>query len=79
MHYVTHAKHLKDYTIEIAFEDNKRGVVDLRDVICDDKREIFQELRNIDKFKQIKVVADTVTWSNGLDLAPEFLYEKLKN
>ncbi len=79
MHYVTNAKYLKDYKIEVTFNDRKSGVIDLEKIICNDKREIFQELRNLAKFKQIKVDADTVTWSNGLDLAPEFLYEKLKN
>lgn len=78
MHYVTHAKHLQDYKIEIAFDDNKQGVIDLRDVIYNDKRAIFQELRDVEKFKQIRLDADTVVWNNGLDLAPEFLYEKLK-
>ena len=79
MHYVTNAKYLKDYKIEVTYNDRKSGVIDLEKIICNDKREIFQELRNLAKFKQIKVDADTVTWSNGLDLAPEFLYEKLKN
>lgn len=79
MHYVTKAKYIGDYKIEITFENKKSGVVDLEDVILNDKRPIFKELKNKKKFSEIKVNLDTIVWSNGLDLAPEFLYKLLTN
>lgn len=77
MHYITKAKYIKDYKIEITFEDNKTGIVDLEKIILNDTRPIFQELKDKNKFSQIKVAMDTITWKNGLDLAPEFLYKML--
>ncbi len=36
--------------------------------------------KDIEKFKSFKVdpVLGTIVWDSGVDLAPEFLYEKLK-
>jgi hypothetical protein len=68
------AKYLKDYKIEVAFDDGKKGVVDLAQVLEKDNRKIFKELLDQKKFCKFKVAADTIVWSNGLDLAPEFLY-----
>ena len=44
-----------------------------------DHRKIFQELKDLNKFKKFKIEFDTLSWENGLDLAPEFLYDLLLN
>jgi hypothetical protein len=75
MIYVTEANYIKDYQIEICFNDKKVGLVDLKNTIETDNRKIFQELKNIEKFKFFSVDMDTIVWKNGLDLAPEFLYD----
>ena len=77
MHFVTQAEYIEDYKIKIVFNDKKQGVVDLEKIIFNDTRPIFKELRNKDKFSQIKVDMDTIVWKNGLDLAPEFLYKMI--
>jgi hypothetical protein len=77
MHYVTHAKHVEDFKIEVVFDDKKQGIVDLKETIYNDTRPIFQELRDINKFRQTEVNMDTIVWKNGLDLSPEFLYKML--
>ena len=38
---------------------------------------MFRELVDIAKFRQFKVDFDTIVWKNGLDMAPEFLYDFL--
>ena len=53
------------------------GTIDFGEVIYSDKRPIFGELIDIAKFRQFKVDFDTIVWENGLDLAPEFLYNFL--
>ena len=78
MHYVTSVKHIENYKIEVVFNDKMHGIVDLESTIKNDTRPIFQELRDLKKFQQIDVGMDTVIWKNGLDLAPEFLYNKLQ-
>ncbi len=71
---VISAKYLKDYEIELVFDNGKKGVVDLAKTLQQDHRAIFKELLDKEKFCKFKVNADTVVWQNGLDLAPEFLY-----
>ncbi|MDA0902140.1 MAG: DUF2442 domain-containing protein [Proteobacteria bacterium] len=78
MHYITQAQYIKDYQIAVTFNDNKQGIIDLQNTIAKDKRAIFQELRDKKKFTKFKVDMDTIVWENGLDLAPEFIYEMLK-
>ena len=75
---VVSAKYLNDYKIEIVFDDGKKGVADLAQTIQTDPRKIFKELLDKKKFSNFKLGADTVVWSNGLDLAPEFLYGILR-
>lgn len=77
MNYVVEASYIKDYQIRLVFNDKKSGIVDLRSTIQDDHREIFKELKNLNKFRQFKVDADTIVWNNGLDLAPEYLHDLL--
>ncbi len=36
----------------------------------------FAELKDTNEFKKVSVTFDTIEWENGLDLDPEFLYEK---
>jgi hypothetical protein len=75
MRWITEAKHVKSYEIWIKFNDGVEGIVDLQSTITNDHREIFRELINEDQFRRFKVDADTIVWENGLDLAPEYLYD----
>lgn len=75
MKWVTDAKHIDSYKIWLKFNDKTEGVVDLEHTIIDDRRKIFKALRDQECFKRFKVDADTIVWENGLDLAPEFLYD----
>jgi hypothetical protein len=75
MTWITEAKHLKSYEIWIKFNDGVEGILDLEPTITNDHREIFRELKDEDQFKRFRVDADTIVWENGLDLAPEYLYD----
>lgn len=77
MNYVIEASYVKDFQIHLVFNDKKSGTVDLAQTIQNDHRPIFTELKDLEKFKNFKVDADTIVWNNGLDLAPEFLHELL--
>ncbi len=68
------ARYLGNYAIEIIFNNDKKGIANLKEVVFNDKRKIFVELQNEEQFKQFKIQHDTLTWENGLDLAPEFLF-----
>jgi hypothetical protein len=77
MSHITEASYIKDYKIYLVFNDKKSGIVDLSKTICGDHRPIFKELKNQKAFRNFKVDMDTIVWSNGLDLAPEFLHDLL--
>ena len=69
------AKYIADYKIHLTFNDGKSGQVNLENHL---DGEVFEPLKNIEYFKTFKVQGDTVSWDNGADLAPEFLYDLLK-
>jgi hypothetical protein len=73
---ITQARYVRDFTIHLHFADGAEGDVDLRDELYG---EIFEPLKDPAFFQQFFVHPDfhTLTWPNGADLAPEFLYEKV--
>ena len=74
---VTTAEYVRDYVIHIRFADGVEGDIDLHE---DLDGEVFEPLREPAYFRAFVVHPDlhTVTWPNGADFAPEFLYEKIK-
>jgi hypothetical protein len=75
--HVREAKYLHDHVLWLRFNDGAEGEVDLTDELTG---EVFTPLQDIERFKQFSVDPDleTVVWKNGADIAPEFLYEKMK-
>ena len=75
--HVKEAKHIRDYTLWLRFNDGAEGEVDLSTEL---EGEVFEPLKNLNSFRDFKVDPDlqTIVWKNGADLAPEFLYEHLK-
>ena len=68
------AEHLRRYSLKLRFDDGREGVLDLEDQLWG---EMFEPLRDIEQFKDFRIDRElsTIVWSNGADLAPEFLYE----
>jgi len=77
MVWIREAEYIEDYKIHVTFNNDESGIIDLKEVIYNDKRPVFRELVDITKFRQFNVHFDTIVWRNGLDLAPEFLYNFL--
>ncbi|MCX6353769.1 MAG: DUF2442 domain-containing protein [Candidatus Aureabacteria bacterium] len=71
------ARHLHDYVLWVKFNDGAEGTVDLAGEL---DGEVFGALKDLAVFRAFRVdpVLETVVWPNGADLAPEFLYEKMK-
>ena len=59
--------------------NGENGIIDLKEAIYHDNRPVFKELTDTEKFSQLKVDFDTIVWDNGLDLAPEYLFDLLKH
>ena len=68
------AQYVRDYQIELRFEDGKVGMIDLEDQLWG---EVFEPLKDLKLFKAFKIDAElsTIVWPTGADLAPEFLYQ----
>ena len=73
MLHITAAKYIADYKISVAFDDGSCGVADFESVVKNDHRPIVQQLSNLNLFKDFKLQARTIVWSNGVDFAPEFV------
>ena len=67
-----------NYEVFIEFNDGVSGVIDFYSKLLNDHRQIVRELFDLEKFRTVKTGLDTVCWDNGVDFAPEYLYEQLK-
>ncbi|MBI4196729.1 MAG: DUF2442 domain-containing protein [Deltaproteobacteria bacterium] len=74
MCYVKEATYIKDYRLRINFGDGTQKEVDLFPYL---DGEVFEPLKNIAYFRQVRVNQDidTIFWDNGADFSPEFLYK----
>lgn len=82
MIHVVSAEYAGDYKIKVKFNDSTTGIADFKQKVSTDHRPIIRELQDIELFKNFWIEADTITWSNGVDFAPEFiksLVRKRKN
>ena len=71
--HVTDASYLEDYKVEVAFNNGRKGIADLTDAL---RGTMFEPLKNKTVFANLVVdeELDTIVWSNGADLAPEYIY-----
>jgi len=71
---VIRAKYVGGYKIELEFEDGKIGIVDFSRYL--EKEGVFKSFEDNVFFRNFSVNEDlgTLTWSNGVDVAPEVLY-----
>ena len=76
MYDIIDAKYVKDYLVEFHFADNSSGLVDFDEYKT--KPGLFSEFRDITFFRNFKLDNElgTITWQNGLDIAPDTLYFK---
>lgn len=79
MLHVEAVKYVNDYIIWVAFDNGVTGEIDLEPYL---EGEIFLPLKQ-DKalFSQLYLHKElaTIAWSNGADIAPEFLLQKIQH
>jgi len=73
---VKDVKPLENYCLLLKFENEEERIFDVKPYLEIGK---FQELKDENLFKSVKVSFDSIEWANQLDLDPEFLYEKSHN
>ena len=62
-----------DYKLILSFDKEEQRIFDVSPILNLGK---FSELKDLATFKKVHVCFDTIEWDNGLDLDPEYLYEK---
>lgn len=69
--------YIRDYKWHLRFADGAEGNVDLKGKL---DGPIFKPLKNPEYFRQFTLHPEfyAITWPNGADFAPEFLYEKIQ-
>jgi len=67
---------LGDYRLLVEFEDGTTGEIDLSDRLTGP---VFEPLRDPKLFSQVSVDEfGVVCWPNGADLAPDAIYQRLR-
>ena len=71
------AKYMGGFTLHLRFSDGVEGNVDL---VGELDGEVFEPLKDVRYFQQFTLHPElhTLTWPNGADFAPEFLYERVQ-
>jgi len=73
---VTKVSPLEDFTLYIEFSNGENGILDIKPFL---HFGVFNRLKKPGEFERVKVSFDTVEWDCGVDLDPEFIYEKCKD
>ena len=68
-------KALKDYKLEVVFEDGKKGIFDVKPYL---EYIQFKDLKDEKIFNTVKIDGLSISWSNGADICPDELYNRTK-
>ncbi len=70
---------LPEFRLAATFKDGRQGVVDCSRLKDSDNLGIFAPLANPEFFALARVELGVLTWPNGADLDPSWLYEALSD
>lgn len=72
---ITKVKVLKDYRLELTFDDGVSGMVDLSDLVGKGVFSLWQDRR---AFEQVRIGSSgELIWNDQIDLCPDSLYLKV--
>lgn len=73
---VIEAKYIEGYTLELTFENGKKGIVDFKDYIK--LGGVFSRFSDLQYFKQFYINKEigVLCWPDEVDIAPETLYSE---
>ena len=71
---------LPERRLRVTFIDGTAGEVDMRGFLSNPKLDgtVFEPLRDPAIFAQVQVVMGAVQWPNGADLAPDSMYDLIR-
>jgi hypothetical protein len=70
------AKYVDGYKLWLQFSDGKAGIIDFSKELWGP---VFEPLKDLSMFQKVQIhpELETLSWPNGADFAPEFLYEQI--
>jgi hypothetical protein len=76
---VTEVHTLPGYHLVVKFVDGTEGEVDLSQLVLSNKAGVFAALRDPAVFAKAYVECGAVMWPGEIDLAPDAMYDEIKN
>lgn len=70
---------LEDYRLYVKFMDGTEGFVDFSSLVKRGSIGAFAKLRSHEFFKNVDLYCGAVTWPDGLDIAPDAMYDAIKD
>jgi hypothetical protein len=70
---VTKVSAASEYVLLIEFENGENKCLDMKPYL---EFGVFKRLKDPASFNRVRVAFDTVEWDAGIDLDPEFVYQK---
>ena len=64
-----------DFMLDITFSNGESGILDMKPYL---NFGIFNRIKDYRSFEKVAVAFDTIEWESGVDLDPEFVYDKCK-
>lgn len=65
----------EDFSLKLVLENGEQRILDMKPYL---DFGVFKRIRDYESFKRARVAFDTIEWDEGVDLDPEFVYEKSK-
>ena len=62
-----------DYKILVEFDNNECGILNMEPYL---NFGVFNKIKDPNLFAKVRVSFDTIEWENGIDLDPQFVYDK---
>lgn len=69
---------LPQFRLRVRFVDGLEGTVDMSTMVLSDNAGVFAALADVERFSQAHVEHGAVTWPDELDLAPDAMYDAIK-
>ena len=70
-YYPKKVKAFPDYKLHITFENKEKRIFDVKPYLKD---KYFASLKDISKFKTVRINPITIEWDGGIDICPDELY-----
>lgn len=62
-----------DHTLSVVFDNGENGILDMKPML---NFGVFQRIKDYEAFKRVRISFDTIEWECGIDLDPEYVYER---